>query len=354
MKKSTILVFVFTVSLLGCSSDDETVVDPPVPQTGVFIDSPIINIGYRTATQEGVTNLQGEYKYLAGESVIFFIGNLEFPSILASDVITPLNLINTQDTSNSKVINIIRLLQTLDKDGNLNNGITITETAKLSASQVDFNLSIQSFQSSSAVTNLIFNAGQDTVPTGLLSTSSAVNHFQQVLSENNIAFNSENVTFSGEFDVIDIDIGGGVYTGTPLGTLLTGLVDPDPITFSGEIAANTIVTPFSCCIAAGGLSVANDITLEIDDINLLNSLAGSPLFNVGDILDIINIEGDASTSTSGRIEVGLSYIFHQNTFSNEDVSNYPFNQDDVLLSLFFIVEENATSAEIFSAHGKLD
>ena len=65
--------------------------------TGVFIDSPVINIGYRTETQNGVTNSRGEFRYHPGETVTFFIGPLEFPSVLAGAKVTPLDMAETDD-----------------------------------------------------------------------------------------------------------------------------------------------------------------------------------------------------------------------------------------------------------------
>ena len=151
-------------------------------ETGIFLDSPVINIGYRTETQNGVTNPLGEYKYLLGETVTFFIGNLDFPSTPATGVVTPLNLANTQDPRNDVVVNMIRLLQTLDKDGEPSNGIEITNSAKTVAIQVDFNLSPANFSTSSSVMTLITNADQDVVVTELVSINDAVAHFEITLA----------------------------------------------------------------------------------------------------------------------------------------------------------------------------
>ena len=90
----------------------------------------MINIGYRTETVEGVTNSLGEYNYIVGETVTFFIGDLVFPTVSASGVVTPLQLADTEDTSDPTVVNIIRLLQTLDVDGDPSNGIEISDTAR--------------------------------------------------------------------------------------------------------------------------------------------------------------------------------------------------------------------------------
>ena len=51
--------------------------------TGVFLDAAVMNIGYRTASQQGFTNANGEFNYRPGEMITFFIGNLEFPPVMA-------------------------------------------------------------------------------------------------------------------------------------------------------------------------------------------------------------------------------------------------------------------------------
>ena len=86
---------------------------------------------------------------------------------------------------------------------------------------------------------------------------------------------------------------------------------------------------------------------------MLNTLAGSPLFNENDIFDGVDLEGDASTSSGGRIEVGLSYILDPDAFSNNDPNNYPFDPGDVLLSLFFIIEQDIGGGDIYVAAGLL-
>ncbi|WP_111642879.1 hypothetical protein [Marinimicrobium alkaliphilum] len=166
------------------SSSSSSSPGDPEPEIGIFIDSPVINVGYRTETQSGDTNSLGEYEYLPGESVIFFIGDLEFPEAPAASVITPLDLANTQDINDPVVVNIIRLLQTLDRDGDPENGIEITDVARTSATQVDFSLSTEDFADSSAVMNLIVNAGQDSPVESLISTEAAIQHFERTLNSN--------------------------------------------------------------------------------------------------------------------------------------------------------------------------
>ena len=194
---SFLTVLALSVSFLTACDDDkkEESSTTNTLQTGVFLDSPVINIGYRTETQSDVTNSLGEYQYFSGEMVTFFIGDLEFPTVPAIEIVTPLDLAGTQNTLDPTVVNIIRLLQTLDKDGNLDNGIAITEIAESSATAVDFSLSESLFEDSSAVINLTSNAGLDT-PISLISTADAIAHFENELSENNIPHDATPVSFS--------------------------------------------------------------------------------------------------------------------------------------------------------------
>ena len=75
----------------------------PTPKIGVLVDAFVAGIGYRTATQTGVTNAKGEFNYLPGEMVTFFIGGLEFPPVLAKGVVTPLDMAQSLNPGASMV-----------------------------------------------------------------------------------------------------------------------------------------------------------------------------------------------------------------------------------------------------------
>ena len=160
------------------------------------------------------------------------------------------------------------------------------------------------------------------------------------------------INFRGQLDIVLEDSDGAVYSGVIIGTVFSGAIDD--VTFSGFISDGATVTPFGCCIAAGGLSVANDEALDAETAALLNSLAGTSSFAAGDLIDLINLEGDVLTSGGGRIEIGLSFVLVPSAFDNDSLSNYPPNPDDVLISLFFIAEADNSGGEIYSALGALD
>lgn len=135
------------------------------------------------------------------------------------------------------------------------------------------------------------------------------------------------VNFSGQLDFIQLDEGGGVYSGVAIGTAFLGSIDDTDA--NGYIFDGTTLAPFGCCIAAGGLNVTNDFILTEEDATFLNGVLGSSQYSPGDRIDIVDIEGDKTTSSGGRIEIGFSYVFDSSTFSNDDLSNYPFNPEDV-------------------------
>lgn len=105
-------------------------------QTGVFVDSPVAGIGYRTESLTGddhVTDAEGRYQFKEGETVTFYIGDLVFPPVPATGIVTPEDIAaaNTDSDVTLDIIktNILQVLQTLDSNGDPSDGIQILSTA---------------------------------------------------------------------------------------------------------------------------------------------------------------------------------------------------------------------------------
>lgn len=157
--------------------------------TGVLVDSAVAGIGYKTATQSGVTTAKGEYSFLPGETVTFFIGNIQLPPVVAKGTVTPLDIAQTTDINNQIVSNILVLLQSLDEDGNPSNGITIPSMAASRAtSTVSFDVSPLAFSANTAVIGLVANSGS--ITKSLVSQASAIGNFQSTLAGLNIPYTS--------------------------------------------------------------------------------------------------------------------------------------------------------------------
>ena len=141
MKQLSILILLTTLlsacgSESGSSPDVETANNPgpatPAPTEatqadayGYLIDSPVEGLRYKSGTHEGVTDADGKFGYITGENIEFYIGNT---MIAYAD--TPKALLTPYDFADGSLydtLDILRILQTLDDDGDPNNGIQISK-----------------------------------------------------------------------------------------------------------------------------------------------------------------------------------------------------------------------------------
>jgi predicted acyl esterase len=98
--------------------------------TGVFA-GPIAGLKFQTPSRAGVTNSMGEFQYREGERVAFLVGEnpigyaLAKPRLTLADIITRVDG-NIHKLKDAGLTNVARFLCTLDRDGNLDNGIEIS------------------------------------------------------------------------------------------------------------------------------------------------------------------------------------------------------------------------------------
>ena len=155
---------------------------PPATETvstGVFIDSAVEGLHYQTATQSGTTNNLGEYDYLPGETVTFSIGGIVLGSTLAAPIVTPLSLVaGATSVTDPQVTNIVRLLLSLDSDGNPANGITITGDVTTAASDLEVDFGVADLSADEGITSLLSNLPAIT----LVNESTAQSHLNQTLA----------------------------------------------------------------------------------------------------------------------------------------------------------------------------
>ncbi len=170
-----------SVLFTGCGGGDSE----PVSQ-GSFVDSPVAGLAYNTPSRKGITDSDGKFSYLDGEMISFSIGDIYLGRTPAKPVITPLDLVGgAKDETNASVTNICRFLQTLDDDGNPDNGILINESVRRGASgvSVNFDTDISAFgndaQTQQAVSSLtaFTSAGQRP----LRNAEPALQHFRHTL-----------------------------------------------------------------------------------------------------------------------------------------------------------------------------
>lgn len=177
----------FALPLAGClggggGSDDET-----ASASGVFVDSPVAGLNYSgSSTAATTTGDNGEFSYQPGETLTFAIGDLQLGSASGAAVLTPLDIVDgAVDASDQRVANILVLLQSLDADGDLNNGIQLTEQirdAVSAAGALELDQSTADFRA--AITDLIDDletagafSDTDPRPRAIVDAADAQAHF---------------------------------------------------------------------------------------------------------------------------------------------------------------------------------
>ncbi len=177
----------FALPLAGClggggGSDDET-----ASASGVFVDSPVAGLNYSgSSTAATTTGDNGEFSYQPGETLTFAIGDLQLGSASGAAVLTPLDIVDgAVDASDQRVANILVLLQSLDADGDLNNGIQLTAQIRDAVSAVgalELDQSTADFRA--AITDLIDDletagafSDTDPRPRAIVDAADAQAHF---------------------------------------------------------------------------------------------------------------------------------------------------------------------------------
>lgn len=172
------------------------------------------------------------------------------------------------------------------------------------------------------------------------------------------------INFQGNVDFVEVDSGGAVYSGDGVGAFFSGSIDvqPDGTFTNGVISNGVTTTTYSCCGLAAESDFSNNAVLDQDDANVINGILGAPVFQAGDQVDSVNIEGDTNTGNGTRLEAGLSYLFPADTFA-DGLSSFAdifpiFDPDQATAALFFILEDDDSlldgDEDIYSAFGLLD
>lgn len=185
-----LIVLSLSVIISGCKSGDNGAVTPSTPiLEGVFIDSPVEGLEYETPTHTGMTDENGTFMYHDGDTMRFYIGDVLLGEAMAKPMMTPLDLVEgATDETHPAVINMLRLIQTMDEDMNPENGITITEEMSdaMMNHMIDFNMDPDQFEYDPDVMMIM-----DTINEGdsyehmrtMVSTEDAIEHFNNSMND---------------------------------------------------------------------------------------------------------------------------------------------------------------------------
>lgn len=143
--------------------------------SGTFSDAQVQGLAYTTTSGvSGVTDANGVFTYNPGDQVTFSLGGLTLGSTTASALVTPLSLAGADE---SKLQNMLVLLQSLDTDGQPANGITIPPAAAAAVpSSVNLGQATATF-ASPANTALAAAMAAGGITRPVTSNASALAHF---------------------------------------------------------------------------------------------------------------------------------------------------------------------------------
>ncbi|HRP69169.1 MAG TPA: hypothetical protein PLY93_06530 [Turneriella sp.] len=179
-KKWRYLAWAFSLTFVACANESipqgQSMGAAVTVEKGRFIDAPVTGLSYKTATQSGVTDSDGYFKYIAGENVEFSLGKTILGSAKGAGIVTPEDFA-ADGLANQKVKNTLRLLQTLDSDGNNANGIVIKEEVRnlLAASVIDLSKATAAFEADTLVQAVVLLARGTATP--LVSEVDALSHY---------------------------------------------------------------------------------------------------------------------------------------------------------------------------------
>ena len=176
--KTGVVIVLMLLGMIGCSGGSSSGTSV---KTGYFIDSAVEGVQYTSGNISGTTGADGSFKYEEGQPVTFKIGNLTLGSLtVTNERVFPTDLISgaTSETNDSVSL-MARVLQTLDADGNPDNGITIDATARAAFQQnLSFTADVNALETN--ITPVISGATNQR-KASLVETTSAQAHLRNNL-----------------------------------------------------------------------------------------------------------------------------------------------------------------------------
>ena len=262
------------------------------PSIGSFVDSPVQGLRYNTATQSGVTDANGQFRYRPGESVTFSFGQTVLGTIPGVPQITPWTVfgLNSPDPADNRWVNLARLLQTF------NNQLPAITPQIAALPAINFNQSPAAFGADPTVGQVLSTAG---APQTLVSAGAATATLTQQFAILGSWF------IQGESGPNSL----GVFTAMADGTfMVTGDSSLDPTDRNGMEHGTYIWNP-----ATGAFSA----TVTVDTNGAYGLSGTNPPMTA-----TISNNGNTLTFTDGAGPVALSRVIDTNNTPNPIIGSW--------------------------------
>jgi len=326
----TIALISIFLTLTACSdsssSDVESDSGPDrAALTGTFGSVAVSGLDYRSTDETPrITDDQGGFVYHEGETVTFAIGDLILGAAQGTETLNTLDIVNDADApADAAVAHRLILLQTLDADGALNNGIQITDAIR---TQVSTNAETLDFDQSDADFTAALQAVADTLEeTGafsdtdsrartLTSASDAVALFQRAAGTRVVMDTTTGQLRGFEADSTTWQFLGVPYAKPPLGDLRWRAPQPlapwegmrDAVAWSDQAAQNPGLEPFG----EGGMS-EDSLYLNVTAPKAAENLPVMVWFHGGGFTSLTSntkpFNNPAAMASKGVVQVSVNH-----------------------------------------------
>lgn len=161
---------------------------PPAPtSTGVFLDAPVQGLSYSGSPSNvsGTTDADGRFEYRDGDTVTFSLGDLVLGTVAAQSVVTPVTVAQALVAANpgadaeTVAVNLLVFLQSLDVDGNPENGLTFNAALAeaMAAGAINFATDAATFTTNIATLVTSLEGAVSGLDLTVVSREDATDHF---------------------------------------------------------------------------------------------------------------------------------------------------------------------------------
>ena len=232
---------------------------PPITLVGVFIDSPVEGLGYRSGgSNPGTTDAEGMFVYEVGQTLSFSVGGVQLGTLPdGQSLVTPYDFGDAAE-------NIARLLQTLDADGNHLNGIDLTSASSALAGVT--------FESSGFIADAAtFEAAIQPVLDAALGAGATLIDAATAMANLDAALDTTFDVAELADRVLVIDLPSEADT---------GFLVFDPLANAGDSGSTVELILLSDTLAAGGFGFTTELDWSVDANGVLHlSDPVEPLFS---------------------------------------------------------------------------
>ncbi|MCH8542604.1 MAG: hypothetical protein LAT61_03430 [Alcanivorax sp.] len=219
-------------------------------RTGVFKDSNVIGIDYRTSSGiTGTTNERGEFRYRRNDTVTFNVGNVEIGSAPGSAVVLPVDMVEAGISIEPGVTGRVRFMLLLDEDGDPDNGITISDDVRALAMGWD-QPEFASGTLAGDIADIISDVASVHPGATLPSENEAIDHLQATIrcvragAYRGTYQGSDRGTFGFLVDALTGDVSGVAFSSVDGGEYVLNAFDPIQYSQESDFVSSTASDTF--------------------------------------------------------------------------------------------------------------